>query len=122
MGRKWIHVNLINDMDQSGSPNRFYLKTSRFVSPPVAVITLPYSDDRIRNRAFLMAAAMHTPTGLLNLKPIIRKKKGDLASGSCSLGSSGDISRTRKLPVLLFDVMDTIVRDPFYHDVPAFFG
>ncbi|CAH9129924.1 unnamed protein product [Cuscuta epithymum] len=27
----------------------------------------------------------------------------------------------RKLPVLLFDVMDTIVRDPFYHDVPAFF-
>ncbi|KAG0485856.1 hypothetical protein HPP92_009717 [Vanilla planifolia] len=27
----------------------------------------------------------------------------------------------RKLPVLLFDVMDTIVRDPFYHDIPAFF-
>ncbi|KAK4433025.1 Flavin mononucleotide hydrolase 1, chloroplatic [Sesamum alatum] len=28
----------------------------------------------------------------------------------------------RKLPVLLFDIMDTIVRDPFYHDIPAFFG
>nr|CAD1819965.1 unnamed protein product [Ananas comosus var. bracteatus] len=28
---------------------------------------------------------------------------------------------SRKLPVLLFDVMDTIVRDPFYHDIPAFF-
>lgn len=28
----------------------------------------------------------------------------------------------RKMPVLLFDVMDTIVRDPFYHDIPAFFG
>ncbi|KAK3034306.1 hypothetical protein RJ639_032646 [Escallonia herrerae] len=28
----------------------------------------------------------------------------------------------RKLPILLFDVMDTIVRDPFYQDVPAFFG
>ncbi|KAL4609821.1 hypothetical protein ACB092_08G008500 [Castanea dentata] len=28
----------------------------------------------------------------------------------------------RKLPILLFDIMDTIVRDPFYHDVPAFFG
>ncbi|KAJ0644799.1 putative HAD superfamily, haloacid dehalogenase-like hydrolase [Helianthus annuus] len=27
----------------------------------------------------------------------------------------------RKLPVLLFDIMDTIVRDPFYHDIPAFF-
>ncbi|XP_057778540.1 flavin mononucleotide hydrolase 1, chloroplatic-like isoform X2 [Salvia miltiorrhiza] len=29
---------------------------------------------------------------------------------------------TRKLPILLFDIMDTIVRDPFYHDIPAFFG
>ncbi|KAL8540537.1 hypothetical protein ACS0TY_001973 [Phlomoides rotata] len=29
---------------------------------------------------------------------------------------------TRKLPIVLFDVLDTIVRDPFYHDVPAFFG
>ncbi|KAJ1443546.1 HAD-like superfamily [Sesbania bispinosa] len=28
----------------------------------------------------------------------------------------------RKLPILLFDVMDTLVRDPFYQDVPAFFG
>ncbi|XP_057539824.1 flavin mononucleotide hydrolase 1, chloroplatic-like isoform X2 [Amaranthus tricolor] len=28
----------------------------------------------------------------------------------------------RRLPILLFDVMDTIVRDPFYHDIPAFFG
>ncbi|XP_020588619.1 uncharacterized protein LOC110030309 [Phalaenopsis equestris] len=27
----------------------------------------------------------------------------------------------RKLPVLLFDVMDTIVRDPFYYDIPTFF-
>ncbi|KAJ0973056.1 hypothetical protein J5N97_021015 [Dioscorea zingiberensis] len=27
----------------------------------------------------------------------------------------------RKLPILLFDVMDTLVRDPFYEDVPAFF-
>lgn len=28
----------------------------------------------------------------------------------------------RKLPILLFDVMDTLVRDPFYHDIPDFFG
>lgn len=28
---------------------------------------------------------------------------------------------SRKLPILLFDIMDTVVRDPFYHDVPAFF-
>ncbi|XP_059628681.1 flavin mononucleotide hydrolase 1, chloroplatic [Cornus florida] len=28
---------------------------------------------------------------------------------------------TRRLPILLFDVMDTLVRDPFYQDIPAFF-
>eukprot|EP00899_Mesostigma_viride_P015215 jgi/Mesvir1/23695/Mv18647-RA.1 len=26
----------------------------------------------------------------------------------------------RRLPVLLFDVMDTIVKDPFYHEIPLF--
>lgn len=30
-------------------------------------------------------------------------------------------SSRRKLPIFLFDVMDTLVRDPFYEDVPAFF-
>ncbi|CAA0829283.1 Haloacid dehalogenase-like hydrolase (HAD) superfamily protein [Striga hermonthica] len=25
-------------------------------------------------------------------------------------------------PILLFDIMDTIVRDPFYHHIPPFFG
>ncbi|KAJ4955163.1 hypothetical protein NE237_011946 [Protea cynaroides] len=30
-------------------------------------------------------------------------------------------SEKRKLPILLFDVMGTIVRDPFYEDIPAFF-
>lgn len=39
------------------------------------------------------------------------------ASSNHPIAMSGD----RKLPVLLFDVMDTLVRDPFYHDVPAFF-
>ncbi|KAL1827053.1 hypothetical protein ACET3Z_005465 [Daucus carota] len=29
--------------------------------------------------------------------------------------------KKKKLPILLFDVMDTIVRDPFYHHVPSFF-
>nr|XP_010912826.1 flavin mononucleotide hydrolase 1, chloroplatic [Elaeis guineensis] len=35
--------------------------------------------------------------------------------------STSGLTVERKLPVLLFDVMDTIVRDPFYHDIPAFF-
>lgn len=39
---------------------------------------------------------------------------------NCSSSSSGDKGK-RKVPILLFDIMDTIVRDPFYHDVTAFF-
>ncbi|OVA01672.1 HAD-like domain [Macleaya cordata] len=43
---------------------------------------------------------------------------------SSSISSSPEEEKkktSRKLPILLFDVMDTIVRDPFYHDIPAFF-
>lgn len=36
--------------------------------------------------------------------------------------SAADSHSTRKRPILLFDIMDTIVRDPFYHHIPAFFG
>ncbi|GMH25927.1 hypothetical protein Nepgr_027770 [Nepenthes gracilis] len=43
-------------------------------------------------------------------------------SRSSSAGQSDARNAARKLPVLLFDVMDTIVRDPFYEDIPAFFG
>ncbi|XP_034683598.1 flavin mononucleotide hydrolase 1, chloroplatic [Vitis riparia] len=39
------------------------------------------------------------------------------SSNTTSTGDNGN----RKLPILLFDIMDTIVRDPFYHDVPVFF-
>lgn len=63
------------------------------------------------------AAAMNTRKGdLFNLNPnsSIGNKKHDRASVS--------YAPKRKLPVLLFDVMDTIVRDPFYQDIPAFFG
>ncbi|KAG9447167.1 hypothetical protein H6P81_013295 [Aristolochia fimbriata] len=48
-----------------------------------------------------------------------------LPSTSIQMGSKVSVStfsETRKLPILLFDVMDTLVRDPFYQDVPAFFG
>ncbi|XP_015076425.1 flavin mononucleotide hydrolase 1, chloroplatic [Solanum pennellii] len=50
-------------------------------------------------------------------------KMGSFSTISCSITSSSASTMVaqRKLPILLFDVMDTIVRDPFYHDVPAFF-
>ncbi|GMG99905.1 hypothetical protein Nepgr_001745 [Nepenthes gracilis] len=41
---------------------------------------------------------------------------------SSSAGHSDARKGARKLPVLLFDVMDTIVQDPLYKDIPAFFG
>lgn len=49
--------------------------------------------------------------------------KGVSSSLSMAAGwsSDGGDKSTRKLPVLLFDIMGTIVRDPFYEDVPAFF-
>ncbi|XP_050241833.1 flavin mononucleotide hydrolase 1, chloroplatic isoform X1 [Quercus robur] len=52
-------------------------------------------------------------TSLINLKTNTN------ASFTVSAAAQGT---NRKLPILLFDIMDTIVRDPFYHDVPAFFG
>eukprot|EP00252_Welwitschia_mirabilis_P027008 TRINITY_DN9092_c0_g1_i1.p1 TRINITY_DN9092_c0_g1~~TRINITY_DN9092_c0_g1_i1.p1 ORF type:complete len:250 (+),score=48.90 TRINITY_DN9092_c0_g1_i1:208-957(+) len=36
--------------------------------------------------------------------------------------SSSLAENRRKLPVFLFDIMGTIVKDPFYENVPAFFG
>uniref|UniRef100_A0A0E0F4Y2 Uncharacterized protein n=1 Tax=Oryza meridionalis TaxID=40149 RepID=A0A0E0F4Y2_9ORYZ len=44
------------------------------------------------------------------------------ASAAATATATAEASRPpRKLPVLLFDVMDTVVRDPFYHHIPAFF-
>ncbi|XP_075083939.1 flavin mononucleotide hydrolase 1, chloroplatic-like [Nicotiana tabacum] len=40
---------------------------------------------------------------------------------SCSATSTMAGQSQRKLPILLFDVMDTIVRDPYYNEIPAFF-
>ncbi|GMG99907.1 hypothetical protein Nepgr_001747 [Nepenthes gracilis] len=44
------------------------------------------------------------------------------ASRSSSAGHSVARKGARKLPVLFFDVMDTVVRDPFFEDIPALFG
>ncbi|KAK7243282.1 hypothetical protein RIF29_38075 [Crotalaria pallida] len=48
--------------------------------------------------------------------------KPSISNTNMALPLSNSSSSQRKLPILLFDVMDTLVRDPFYHDVPAFFG
>ncbi|KAA8538920.1 hypothetical protein F0562_025612 [Nyssa sinensis] len=54
----------------------------------------------------------------------LNSKTSSVASTSSTVtitNSDNSNNRRRRLPILLFDVMDTIVRDPFYQDVPAFF-
>ncbi|CAI8613238.1 unnamed protein product [Vicia faba] len=49
-------------------------------------------------------------------------KKHSLSNSTINMSSSFPKNTNRKLPILLFDIMDTIVRDPFYKDIPSFFG
>ncbi|XP_027353444.1 flavin mononucleotide hydrolase 1, chloroplatic [Abrus precatorius] len=57
------------------------------------------------------------PTKHLYLK---LRLKPSLSSSITSMAFTNNSKR--KVPILLFDIMDTLVRDPFYQDVPAFFG
>ncbi|XP_078150833.1 haloacid dehalogenase-like hydrolase (HAD) superfamily protein [Carex rostrata] len=62
----------------------------------------------IRPVSFLLPLSKHT-------------RRPCVAMATSSSDSHLSQSQQRRLPVLLFDVMDTIVRDPFYHHIPAFF-
>ncbi|KAJ7978246.1 Haloacid dehalogenase-like hydrolase family protein [Quillaja saponaria] len=50
--------------------------------------------------------------------PKMANSRSDFSIAAFSATSGSD----RKQPILLFDIMDTVVRDPFYQDIPAFFG
>jgi hypothetical protein len=50
-----------------------------------------------------------------------RTSRPFVAMAASSSNSPLSRSQQRRLSVLLFDVMDTIVQDPFYHHIPAFF-
>ncbi|KAL9268693.1 Flavin mononucleotide hydrolase 1, chloroplatic-like protein [Drosera capensis] len=56
--------------------------------------------------------------------PFITMKPQSIASSAVAAACAGVgvEGAKRRLPVLLFDVMGTIVRDPFYEEIPAFFG
>ncbi|XP_021890926.1 flavin mononucleotide hydrolase 1, chloroplatic [Carica papaya] len=69
----------------------------------------------------LLAFSFYRPKMLLNsnnghcnykISPKVSFGAGELSSKK---------NNGRNLPILLFDIMDTVVRDPFYEDVPAFF-
>lgn len=44
-----------------------------------------------------------------------------ISRGSASLSTQRP-SMSASRPILLFDIMDTVVKDPFFERMPAFFG
>ncbi|KAF8765343.1 hypothetical protein HU200_008721 [Digitaria exilis] len=69
-------------------------------------------------RAPCLASLSKPAPSLLRQPPPAMSSSFVAAPASAWADATG---RPRKLPVLLFDVMDTLVRDPFYHHIPAFF-
>ncbi|GAV81928.1 HAD_2 domain-containing protein [Cephalotus follicularis] len=72
---------------------------------------------RVSPISFLSKPSPKSPTMALNQIKNTNKSSTFSSSANTTVKDSN-----RKLPILLFDIMDTIVRDPFYHHVPAFFG
>ncbi|XP_012079463.2 flavin mononucleotide hydrolase 1, chloroplatic isoform X3 [Jatropha curcas] len=76
----------------------------------------------------LMALMLRATTAItfpLKLCPSCTKIPLNHKKSMASFATEANLQTTttdRKLPILLFDIMDTIVRDPFYHDVAPFFG
>lgn len=67
-----------------------------------------------------MGLLARPPPAVAFPSPLKRNSRPAAMAGAPSACSSSPPGG-RKLPVLLFDIMDTVVRDPFYEDVPAFF-
>ncbi|XP_042379476.1 flavin mononucleotide hydrolase 1, chloroplatic-like isoform X1 [Zingiber officinale] len=67
-----------------------------------------------------MAVVVFRPPSIAPI-PKATRVMAAVACSATSLNSVSGLRRHRKLPILLFDVMDTLVRDPFYEDIPAFF-
>ncbi|MCD7447278.1 Flavin mononucleotide hydrolase 1, chloroplatic [Datura stramonium] len=89
---------------RSKEESKFYMALLISWRPPVSNVSFPFMVKK-------------TP-------PSKSVKLGVYSTNNISCSVSSSASRMvvqRKLPILLFDVMDTIVRDPFYQDVPAFF-
>lgn len=61
---------------------------------------------------------------------VVRNARQRVARVLCSKGtvqegrrmSPSNVAMAKNAPVLLLDVMGTIIRDPFYEDIPAYFG
>ncbi|KAL5205059.1 hypothetical protein ABZP36_009930 [Zizania latifolia] len=70
---------------------------------------------------YLASIPKSTSSSSSALRPLCMSTTSAAAPTAAAAPAEAAPSRQRKLPVLLFDVMDTVVRDPFYHHIPAFF-
>ncbi|GKV02347.1 hypothetical protein SLEP1_g14799 [Rubroshorea leprosula] len=70
----------------------------------------------------LWMALLLTPPAIFSLAKLSSKSSRMALNRTSSNPPNFTTDGKRKLPILLFDIMDTVVRDPFYQDVPAFFG
>nr|AFK41397.1 unknown [Lotus japonicus] len=69
------------------------------------------------SKCFLFNTGLRTPTTRYSVNCTLK-----LSLSASVTNMALPNTTNRKLPILLFDIMDTLVRDPFYEDVPAFFG
>ena len=69
-----------------------------------------------------MALFLRLPPIYFHPRHTLMNMNANLARAKMANTATPTVTEKRKLPILLFDVMDTLVRDPFYQDVPAFFG
>uniref|UniRef100_A0A0D9XRE0 FCP1 homology domain-containing protein n=1 Tax=Leersia perrieri TaxID=77586 RepID=A0A0D9XRE0_9ORYZ len=73
-------------------------------------------------RAPYLASSIPKSTASTPLRrPPCMSSTSAVPAAASAAAATGEASQPRKLPVLLFDVMDTVVRDPFYNHIPAFF-
>lgn len=83
----------------------------------MAILTLKWKPSSVIPPTIRIRNSLH-PSNSSSLPRYVKMALNNHIDGS----SSNSVRRSQRLPVLLFDVMDTIVRDPFYHDIPSFFG
>ncbi|WOL04142.1 hypothetical protein Cni_G12863 [Canna indica] len=79
---------------------------------------------RLLSVLFMAAAIFRLPSVFSPLpkpRPAMAAATTWHADAAATVNCTSAAQRQRKLPILLFDVMDTLVRDPFYHDIPTFF-
>jgi hypothetical protein len=112
----WLVVPSLDSLLEEHKENRVHIIT--VIHNPMKTIgkmVLPSVGIQLSSSFPIHKTLRRTP---IHLKPPLSNSITNNMSSSSSFPKN---TTNRKLPILLFDIMDTIVRDPFYKDIPAFF-